>query len=349
MNQASFHVPSYPLAEREATFSAAVRVVRRTGSYPRDRALAVLGHTGLVAGALVAGIALTAGLSLVSRAAAGVVFLLVCLGLALGLMPLIERRFFAMRCALAFLVTEVLLQRGAVPASGTTDAATGFLAQRFGELAGPVYDAHIDVRRRAQRLLRTVDGLGDLLPIDVGPLRSLAGWLVDRVAPRVADLALSHAVARGGDYATAADDAVTYVAQNARPLLGTATRAWLIERALGWLAGAVALVVAGGATFAAVGALTARAAAGAEVPAEGAQALGIVAALFAATLVGGAFSALASWFVRLAFIEPVCLAMLLIRFHATIQGQPVDAALRARLDDAHHAMGATNHLADLLE
>ncbi len=350
MVQPAYYVPSYALAEREASFSSASRIVKRTGSYPRERASAVIGLTGLVAGALVAGIALTAALSFVSRPVAGIVFLAVCLGIALGLMPLVERRFFSMRCAFAFLVTEALLQRSAIPQSGTADAAKQFLSQRFGDLAGPVYEAHMDVRRRVSRFFRTFDRVSDILPIDVGPVRSLLGWLVDRVAPHIADLALSFAVTRGdGDYATAADDAVTYVAQNAKALLGTATRAWLTERALGWTVGSLALALSGGATFAVVQSLATRAASGGSIPAEGAQTIGIFAALFAAVLVGGAFAALASWFVRLAFIEPVCLTMLMIRFHATIQGQQVDQALRAKLNDAHRAMGTTSRLAGLFD
>ncbi len=350
MQQPYSSVPNYAIAEREASFSAAARVVRQTGSYPRERASAVMGLTGLVAGALVAGIALTAVISFVSRAAAGVVFLAVCLGIALGLMPVIERRFFAMRCAFTFLATEALLRRSAIPQSGTGEAAKQFLAQRFGDLAGPVYDAHMEVRRRVGQFFRTFDRVSDLLPIDVGPLRSALGWMVDRIAPRIADLALSHAITRNdADYATSADDAVTYVAQNAKALLSTATRAWITERALGWIVGSLTLAVSGGATFAIVGALTTRAAANANVPTEGAQTIGIFAAVFAAVLVGGAFAAVASWFVRLAFIEPVCLTMLLVRYHVTIQGQAVDPSVRAKLHEAPRAMSSANKLASLFE
>lgn len=60
------------------------------------------------------------------------------------------------------------------------------------------------------------------------------------------------------NYAASADDAVVYVAQNARAILGTALRAWLVERALGFACGAVALAISGGATFAIVAAVTTR-------------------------------------------------------------------------------------------
>ncbi len=350
MNQPTYYVPNYPIAEREATFFAARRLVQQTGTYPRERASAVIGLTGLVGGALVAGIALTAALSFVSRAAAGVVFLAVCLGIALGLMPVIERRFFAMRCAFAFLVTEALLRRSQIPQQNTGEVAKQFLTQRFGDLAGPVYDAHMEVRRRVGMFFRTFDRVSDLLPIDVGPVRSVLGFIVDRIAPHIADLALSFAITRGdADYASAADDAVAYVAQNARAMISTATRAWITERALGWLVGLVTLAVSGGATFAIVASLATSAANSANVPTEGAQTIGLVAAAFAAVLIGGSFAALASWFVRLAFIEPACLTMLIVRFHATIQGQTVDPSVRAKLHESPRAMGAANRLASLFE
>lgn len=53
-----------------------------------------------------------------SRTAAGIFFLLACLGLALGVMPYLERKFFRMRAAFAFLATEVLLHDAAIPEKG---------------------------------------------------------------------------------------------------------------------------------------------------------------------------------------------------------------------------------------
>lgn len=59
--------------------------------------------------------------------------------------------------------------------------------------------------------------------------------------------------------------------------------------------------------------------------------------------------ALASWFVRLAFIEPVCLTMLIVRFHTTSQGQAIDASVRAALDAAPRAVSSTRRLASPFE
>lgn len=344
-------VPRLPLSETDPSLSAAARLVRQTGSYPRDRAAAVAGQSALLAGSLVGGVVVTALLaSFVHRAAAGVVFLAVCLGVALVLLPSIERRFFAMRCALTFLVTEMLLRRSALPQTGTAEAAQRFLAERFGDLAGPLYDAHMSVRRTVGSFFRTFDRLDDVLPVDFGPARSVLGWLVDRVAPHIADLALSYTVASNrSDYAEAADDAVALVAQNPRALLGTAVRAWAYERALNAVVGGVTLAVFGGATFAAVAAAATSAASSSAVPADGAQAIGLIAATFAALLVGAPVAWLVTWFLRTAFLEPISLTMLLIRFHVTIQGQAVDPTIRARLHQAQRASSGAHGLASLFD
>lgn len=297
------------------------------------------------------GIVVTSVLAMyVSKAAAGVVFLALVLGLALGLVPLVERRFFAMRCAFTFLVTEVLLRRGAIPPENTAEAAQQFLTGRFGDLAGPVCDAHNHVVRKVGSFFRTFDRLDEILPVDLGPVRSALGFVVDRVAPHIADLALSYALSRGAtDYEQSADDAITYVAQNPKALLGTAVRAWITQRILGALVAMVTLVLFGGATLAAVGAMTARAVSQSGMPAEAQTTVGIFAAIFAAVLVGAPFASLASWFIRTAFLEPVSLTMLLIRFHATIQGQPLDPTIRARLNHAHGTLRATDRLANLFD
>jgi len=295
-------IPHLSLAETDATLSAAARLVRQTGSYPRDRAAAVAGQSALLAGSLIGGVIVTALLAtFVHRAVGGVVFLAVCLGVALALLPSIERRFFAMRCALTFLITEALLRRGAIPQTGTAEAAQRFLADRFGDLAGPLYDAYMNVRRTVGSFFRTFDRLDEVLPIDFGPARSALGWLVDRVAPHIADLALSYTVASNrADYPEAADDAVALVAQNPRALLGTAVRAWLYERIIN-------------------------------------------------SIVGAPVAWLVTWFLRTAFLEPISLTMLLIRFHMTIQGQAVDPTIRARLRQAQQASDGAHGLASLFD
>lgn len=341
-------VPNTALTERDDGFLAALRVVRGLGSYPRERAGAVFAEGLLLGGVLFGGVVLTAILAkFVSAAVGGLVFLATALIIAFVVIPRTERRLFRMRAAFAYLVTRRLVSGEAAPASDASAAAERFLAERFGDV-GPIVDAHDEVVRMTRSFFRTFDRLDDLLPIDLGFVRTVLGYLVDRVAPYVADLALSFAIVRGDrDYATAAKDAVVYVAQNPKALLGAGVRADLTVRFLGGVVGAVFFVLGFVAASLAVGAL-ARAAAG-DLPAEGATTVSIFAGVFAGFLLGAPLAMLASWFVRTTWLEPAGLTMLIIRFHTTIRGQALDPSIRARLDRANGDLGQARGLMNLLD
>jgi hypothetical protein len=334
MSNPSAAIPNYPLSEREATFFAAAGVVRKTGSYPMERALAVAGHAGMFAGALIVGIGLTVGASYIHKVAAGIVFLALCLGLVFGLLPYVEKRFWAMRAAFAYLVTEMLVRGKPSPTTNASGMAQDFLTQQFGDL-GPIAEAHNQVQRIVSSFFKTFDKLDAMLPIDLGPVRKAMAWVTDKISPRIADLALSFAIARGDrDFTEASKDAVAYVAQNPKPIIGTAIRAYITEKVIGGTIGFIFMSIGFAAVFAIVNSMAGDAAATSGMPTEGAQTVGIFAAGFSALLVGIPVGALASWFIRTAFIEPIALTMLIIRFHATIQGQAVDPAMRARIQSA---------------
>ena len=257
---AAAHAPTGATTDGIGFFDAA-KLVKRTGSYTRERAVVLVGLSGVLAGALVATILVTGALSFLSKAAAGVVFLVAVLAAVFLLMPYIDRKFFSMRAAFAFLITEVIV-RGSGPQAGSpTERAKAFLTERFGDL-GPVCDAHQDVRRIVTSFFRTFDKIDELLPIDLGPVRRALAFLVDRIAPRVADLAISFAVARGDrDFAEASKDAVALVAQNPKTLLSTAIRAYVTERIIGGTVGFIAMSVSFTAVFLIVNALAGDAAA----------------------------------------------------------------------------------------
>lgn len=335
------------LTENEATFAAGMRLVRRTGTYPKDRAMAVAGYAGATAGVLIVTIVLTALLASVSKLAASVVFLIGVVGVFLGLSFYVDRKLFSMRCAFAFLVTEVLVKGTVVPAQETTKAAESYLNGQYGDISA-VVEVHNQVQRIVRQFFRTFDKLDQLLPIDLGPVRNALAFVVDRVAPRIADLSLSYCILRApNELATASKDAVALVAQNPKAILGTAIRAHFTERFLGGLVGFVTFLIFGGAAFALAMGTATSAASGTGMPTEGAQTVGIFAAIFAGLFVGGPLAALASWFVRTAFLEPAALAMLLIRFHATTRGQAVDPSVRARLDSAAGDLGSAQKLANM--
>ncbi len=343
------NAPSAPPSD--AGFLASRRIVKQTGTYPRERAIAVAGLAGAIGGALFLVIVITGVLAtLVSTAAAGVVFLVAVIALAFVGMPYVERRFFAMRCAFAFLATEVLMGRGAnVPTSNTSSAATAFLEQHYGDLKA-IYETHRGVQNLVRSFFRTFDRLDSILPIDLKPVRDAVNWIVQRVSPRVADLAISHAFARGQrDFAEAGKDTVALIAQNPKPLLGMAVRAHLTERVLGGVIGGLTFVVSFASVFFLAGAIATSAASGTDVPTEGAQALGAFTAVFAAFFVGAPIAWLVSWFVRTAWLEPVTLTMILVRFNAVTHGQAVDPAMRARLDAAGGDLRKANRMLGMFD
>ncbi|MCA9575935.1 MAG: hypothetical protein H6726_20185 [Sandaracinaceae bacterium] len=350
MASADIHTSPQRVRETDASFTAAARIVRGTGSYPMERALAVVAQLGVLGGVLLGGIVLTALLTLyVHKAAGAVVFLLLCLGVAFLLMPAIDRRLWAMRAALTFLVTRQLLTGEAAPSERAAAAAQGFLRERFGDL-GPVADAHNDVQRLVSKFFRSFDRLGEALPIDVEALRKALAWLIDRIAPRIADLALSFALARGAkDLTLASKDAVTYVAQNPKPLLGTAVRAYVMEKLIGGTVGFILMTLGFVVVGAIVRALTGDAVGASDIPAEGAAVVSAFAAVFAGLLIGAPLGALGSWFLRTALLEPIGLTMLLIRFHHCIEGQPVNAALRARIESVANDVGESGGLLGFLD
>lgn len=333
------NVPNYALSERDAGFFAAARVVRRTGSYSMERAVAVAIQAAALGGSLIVGIALTAVLSMyVHKAAGAIVFLALCLGIVFLLMPYIDKQLWAMRAAFAYLVTRALVWNESSPATNASEAGKKFLAEQFGEL-GPVADAHNDVLRMVRSFFKTFDKLDSMLPIDLGPVRNALTWAIDKVAPRIADLALSFAVARGDrDFGEASKDAVAYVAQNPKAILGGAVRAYFTERCIAGTIGFITMALGFSAVFFALHASVGAEATESGIPAEGAEVMGIFAAIFGGLLVGVPFGMFVSWFIRTAFLEPIALTMILIRFHSTIQGQPVDPATRQRLAGANTAM-----------
>jgi hypothetical protein len=157
---------------------------------------------------------------------------------------------------------------------------------------------------------RTLDWLGELLPIP--GLDGLARLLdiVLRAATRYLDKVIfSYALARGDANAwQSSREGLVYYCQNARPILGTAIRIVILERVLTVVLWLVLLAPAGLITAA--------------LPGSVREAGGVVTLVIAALLAGS---------LRAAFIKPLFLIMMMVRFHALIEGQPIRADWDQRL------------------
>ncbi|MCA9575789.1 MAG: hypothetical protein H6726_03625 [Sandaracinaceae bacterium] len=338
------HLPREPLG-----FFAARGYVKKTGDYPGKRAVAVMTNGAILGGSLVGLVLVTAIAGYFNKTVGGVLFALGAVAIALLLMPFIDRRLFQMRTALTALSTEVLVRGRDFSTGSATAEAERFVAEKYGSLDG-IVDAHNDVQRIVRKFFEAFDKVEEMLPIDVGPVRRAFDWLVRQVSPRVADLCLSHCLARGlPDIREGSKDAVALVAQNPRAILGTAIRANLTERMFGGFANFVTTGVIGGAAFAIIQAVAGRAAADAGVPSEGATVMGLFAAGFGALLIGLPFGALTSWFIRTAFLEPASLVMLLSRFHQVTANQAVDPQMRKRIEQAASSSGSSGGLGSLFD
>ncbi len=319
----------------DLSFLGSASVVRKMGTYSRERVMIALKLGGVIGGLLVVGILITALIGMyLSKTVAGVIFVAVCIGLVLGVMPYVEQQLFEMRAAFAYLATEILVKGQEVPQNDTVAFANQKLEEKLGSL-GPVCEVHNQTRSIFWNFFRTFDRFDEVLPIDISYLRSALLWIANRIAPRIADIALSYALVRGEKtLAEDSKDAVALVAQNPKAILSSAVRSYLAERIYGGIFGFIFMAIACVAVFSLTYSASGHMMAGSTLPAEGAKTIGIFAAIFSSLFIGLPIGALASWFLRTAYLEPMGLAMILARFHKTIEGQTANAAMLDQIKNA---------------
>lgn len=158
---------------------------------------------------------------------------------------------------------------------------------------------------------RTLDFIADLLPVP--GLDSLARLIdiVLRAATRyLDDVILSYSLARGDNPWTCAREGLVYYAQNAKPILKTAVRIAILERVLTVVMWLILLAPAGLITV--------------MLPASAREMGGLVTIIIAVLLAGS---------VRAAFVKPLFLIVIMVRYHALIENQPIRAEWDARLTE----------------
>lgn len=184
------------------------------------------------------------------------------------------------------------------------------VTERFGEVT-LLYGLNLTVRGILASFHRTLDWIATELPIP--GLESLASLInvVLRAATRYLDkVILSYNLARNdGDPWRSAREGIIYYAQNARPILKTALWIVVLERTLTILLWLLLLTPAALITLMLPS----------SVREAGAIVTIIIAALLAATL-------------RAAFIKPLFLIMMMVRFHTAIENQPINEAWDERLN-----------------
>jgi hypothetical protein len=180
---------------------------------------------------------------------------------------------------------------------------------RFGEVTA-LFGLNALVRGIINSFHRTLDWTAELLPIP--GLESLASLLtmVLRGATRYLDKVIfSYNLARDDqDVWTGAREGLIYYCQNAKPILQTSIWTLILERVLSFVLWLVLLAPAGAITL--------------MLPASVREVGGIVTVIIAVLLASS---------LRDAFIKPLFLIMIMVRFHALIENQPINEAWNDRL------------------
>jgi uncharacterized membrane protein YhaH (DUF805 family) len=180
---------------------------------------------------------------------------------------------------------------------------------RFGEV-NILFGMNMLVRGILNSFHRTLDWIDQLVPIPgLGALSSLINMVL-RAATRYLDkVILSYNLARNdGNPWVGAREGLVYYAQNAKPILMTSVWIVILERVLTVLLWLILLAPAAAITV--------------MLPAGVRESGGFVTVLIAILLAGT---------LRSAFIKPLFLIMMMVRFHALTENQPINQTWDDRL------------------
>ena len=241
----------------------------------------------------------------------GLVWLLTCLGGAGFVWGTILRYVLhLLACGHVAVLTE-LITRGQVGNGSESMLAYGrrVVTERFGQV-NALFALNLMVRGVLVAFHRTLDWISEILPIPgLEGIASLVNIIL-RAATRYLDkVILSYNLARGDEEPwRGAREGMVYYAQNAVPILKTAVWIVIMERVLTVVLWLLLLAPAAAITV--------------MLPSSVRESGGIVTILVAALLAGP---------LRAAFVKPLFLIMMMVRFHALIENQPINQEWDDRL------------------
>ena len=241
----------------------------------------------------------------------GVVWLLLCLvGVGWFWGTILRYVLHLLACGHVAVLTELIV-RGQIGNGSESMLAYGrrVVTDRFGQV-NALFALNMLVRGVLNAFHRTLDWIGEMLPIP--GLESLANLvnIILRAATRYLDkVILSYNLARNdADPWIGAREGIVYYAQNAKPILQTSIWIVILERVLTVVLWLLLLAPAAAITW--------------MLPHAVRETAGIVTILVAVLLV---------WPLREAFIKPLFLIMMMVRFHALVENQPINQEWDARL------------------
>jgi len=302
---------SYPLAVRDHGLATAFGLMMQSLPYALARCGILLAYSigGIVWLVVTLGGAAWLG-NHIAHVFGLVWFLLCVVGVGWFWGGVLRYLLHLLACGHVAVLTD-LITRGQIGNGSEPQLAYGrrVVTQRFGQV-NALFGLNMLVRGILQTFHRTLDWIAELLPVP--GLESLANLVntVLRAATRYLDkVILSYNLARNDqDPWRGAREGIVYYCQNARPILETSIWIIVLEYVLSavlWL-----LLLAPAAAITVLLPQAVRESAG--------VATIIIALLLAATL-------------RAAFIKPLFLIMMMVRFHALIEHQPINQEWDARL------------------
>jgi len=301
----------YGLVQRDAGLATAVSLLMQSLPYALARFGILLGCSVACIVWIVIAFGGAAWLGNHIASVFGLVWLVMCLvGIGWFWGAVLRYVLHLLACGHVAVLTE-LITSGQVGNGSESMLSYGkrVVTERFGQV-NALFALNMLVRGILQAFHRTLDWIAEMLPIP--GLESLANLanLILRAATRYLDkVILSYNLARNdGDPWRGAREGIVYYAQNAKEILKTSVWSVILERVLSVVLWLLLLAPAGAITW--------------MMPASAREAGGVVTILVALLLVGP---------LRAAFIKPLFLIMMMVRFHALIENQPINQEWDAKL------------------
>lgn len=298
---------SYPLSVQNADLSTAIGLVMRTAPYALGR-FGVLFATSLVT--LVWYVVTFGGWALLARTihpVAGLVWFVAGCFMYGYLWKTLVRYFLYMLKAGHIAVLTELITRGQIgerhgASQGMFEYGKRVVTERFGQI-NAMFALDMLVHGVVRAFNRTLDWIAGLLPIPgLRDVMGIVNAIVYSAATFVDETILSYSLARGdSDVFRSSRDGLIYYAQNSKEVLKTGMWIVVLDKLSTFVAWIVMLV-----------------------PAL------IVGALLPASVKGMGFlftlvmSGLFTWNLRAAFLEPLFLTMIMIKFHVSVHGQAIN-------------------------
>ncbi len=305
---------SYPLAIQDASFGTAFSLLMRTLPY----ALARFGVLVTISLVSILWIALTFGgfafLASKLHRFAGYAWLLIGFAAYGGIWRTFVRyALYLMKAGHIAVLTELITHGEIrVPGEGMFAYGKRVVTERFGQI-NAMFALDLLVHGIVSAFNRTLNWIASLIPIP--GLQGVVGFvnaIVYSATTFIDETILSYSLARGDtDNFRSSRDGLIYYAQNSREVLKTGVFVVVLDKVATFLTWIVMLAPA----FVVTAILPS------SVSGTGGFFMFVFAAFFA-------------WNARTAFLEPLFLTMIMVKFHVSVRDQPIDLRWDAQLSNA---------------